>query len=528
MTDDIRPEDTFGEPMDEIDVPEPEVDESDPGVTSVIESLRDEFGVSDGDDTVVDGDDIVGHADDIVGHADDIVVEQPEPAAEDLEAAEDAAPWAADDELENPADPVAPFAAEEPVVPWAPRTFAELLDPPVDANLPAMPSILDQAAPREMDLGPEKRVRWWPWALAGFIVVLVLGAVGYGWWWVTARPIVVPDVIGKRPAEATQTLNDLELRLGTVSEIPTDSAPVGTIIDQKPVAGTELKPDERVELVLAASPEQTKIPNVVGVSTEDAARTLAEARLTYAPIESHSETVAAGFVISQLPTVGAEVPPGAAIALVVSKGLPPVARSVPSVAGLSEADAIAVTEAAGFVARAARSVDPSITAGMVLEQVPAARASAPFGSDVHILVSQGPATGVAVPSMTGNTRKQAVAKLEARNLKPNVLTAHSPTVAKGRIILQMPGTNRRAVAAGTVDIVVSAGPLADVPVPSVIGTVSAGATATIEASGFMPTIVTIEVADAPVGSVISQFPPAGTNWKLGYPVVCLVAQAPKP
>src|SRR5690606_25409056 len=124
--------------------------------------------------------------------------------------------------------------------------------------------------------------------------------------------------------------------------------------------------------------------------------------------------------------------------------------------------------------------------------------------------------------------KEAVGKLEARNLKANVLTAYSPTVRKGRVILQMPGTNRRAVAAGTVDIVVSAGPLADVPVPSVIGTASAGATATVEASGFMPVIVTIEMADVPLGTVIGQFPPAGTNWKLGYPVVCLVAEAPKP
>lgn len=453
-------------------------------ITDVIESLRDEFGADEASDGTK------------------------EPESGSTEADADAALWA-DDATK------------------APATFAELLGVPAE-TAGESGGMLAPGAPREMDLGPEKRVRWWPWAIAGFLVVLALGAGGYAWWWVTARPIVVPDVVGKRPGEATQTLNDVGLRLGTVSEVPTDSAPVGTIIDQKPAAGAELKPDRKVELVLAASPEQTKMPNVVGISKEDAARTLAEARLTYVPVESHSETVAAGFVISQLPTVGAEAAPGSAIALIVSQGLPPVARAVPSVAGLSEADAIAVVESNGFVARTARSVDPSITAGIVLEQTPAARSSAPFGSDVHIMVSQGPGTGVAVPNLTGDTRKQAVGKIEARNLKANVLTAHSPTVAKGKVILQVPGSNRRVVAAGTVDIVVSAGPLSDVPVPSVVGTISTGATATIEASGFMPTIVMIQMADRPIGSVIAQFPPAGTNWKLGYPVVCLVAEAPKP
>ena len=226
MTDDIRPEETFGESVDEADAPQLGVDDADPGVTSVIESLRDEFGVSD---------------------TADIVVERPEPAAE-----EEVDPWATDEASEEELAGQAPSTeGEAPSAPWVPGTFAELLDPPLDAYLPVAPSILDQAAPREMDLGPEKRVRWWPWALAGFGVVLLLGAVGYGWWWVTARPIVAPDVIGKRPAEATQTLNDLDLRLGAVSEIPTDTAPVGTIIGQKPSAGTELKPDEKIDLVLA-------------------------------------------------------------------------------------------------------------------------------------------------------------------------------------------------------------------------------------------------------------------------------------
>ncbi len=403
-------------------------------------------------------------------------------------------------------------------------------EPPAPVDVaPDAGSILSPTAPREMDLGPEKRVRWWPWALAGLVVLLVLGSSGYGWWWLNERPIVIPDVVGKRPAEATQVLNNVDLRLGRVSEVPTDSAPAGTIVGQKPEAGGELKPGGQVSFVLAAAPEQTKIPNVVGVSTSDAARILAQFRLRYIPVESYSETVAAGFVVSQLPTVGVELPPGGAVALVVSKGMFPAARAVPGLAGLAEGDAIKVIEASGLVARVSRSIDPSITAGVVLEQYPTPRASAAYGSNVLIVVSKGALTGgVRVPNMSGDTRKEAVEKLKAKRLKPTIVMVANPSVPKGRVLAQMPSAGRSVAPAATVDLVVSSGPATVMAVPSVIGTLSAGASGSIEASGFASAIVTIEMADVPYGTVIAQFPPAGTMWTLRYPVVCLVAEAPRP
>jgi len=318
------------------------------------------------------------------------------------------------------------------------------------------------------------------------------------------------------------------LSLGGVSETPTDSAPPGTVIGQQPEAGSELKPGAKVSLVVAAAAEQTKIPAVEGVSLDDAARDLAKARLRYLAVESYSETVAAGFVLSQLPSAGVEMPPGAAVALVVSRGMAPAASPVPGVTGLAEADAVRLVESSGFVARVARSLDPSITAGIVLEQRPAASASARQGSIVQILVSQGAGSGPQVPDVQGQTRRTALERLKARGLKASVESVPDATVPRGRVISQMPRAGRSVSAGGSVDLVVSLGDVAMSPVPSVIGTASAAATASAEASGFVGVVVTTEMTGVEHGVVIAQFPLPGTMWSRGYPLVCLVAEPPRP
>ena len=381
----------------------------------------------------------------------------------------------------------------------------------------------------EVDLGPEKRGRKWPWILAAVLVLAILGGAGYGWWWFSERPIIIPDVVGKRGAEATQVLNNVGLSLGRASEIPTDSAPEGTIISQKPEAGGTLKPGQPVNFIVAAPPEQSKNPNVVGVSLDSAARTLAQARLRALSLESYSETVAAGYVMSQLPSAGAELPPGATVGLIVSRGTYPAARSVPKLTGMEEVDAVALIESAGFSAKVARCVDPSQTVGVVLEQVPAARTSAAYGTPVQVLISQGTDTGGStVPNLAGDTTKQAKARLKALNLEGRTIKVESTSVEKGKVISHLPASGKKARSGSTVDLLVSAGPSTSVTVPSLEGTSSAAASDTVKAQGFSAVFVTTEMSGVQYGVVLGQYPAAGLSQPKGYPVFCLVAETPKP
>ncbi len=381
--------------------------------------------------------------------------------------------------------------------------------------------------PREIELPPEDRSRWWTWALAALAIVVAAGAVGYVWWYRTARPITVPDISGKQPAEAAQLLNDLSLRVGAVSETPTSSAPAGTIVAQKPVQGTALSPGGNVAFVVATTPDQSQVPDVVGTSQEVAETALVSARLLPWIVDSFSATVANGDVAAQLPAPGVELVPGTPVVLVVSGGPAPSTTIVPRLKGLTEAEATELLAANDLSGAFYRSFDASVPAGDVVSQSPPERTSAPYGSLVQVLVSQGPGrVSVAVPKVVGDSRKNAESKIKAVGLKPAVRTAPSPSVAKDRVISQMPPSGRLVAPGASVGIVVSTGPPSDAAVPSLASGASTSVTETIAAAGFEPVVLTVRIGGYGAGTVFAQYPQAGTPHPLGRPVVALIAAEP--
>ncbi len=393
------------------------------------------------------------------------------------------------------------------------------------AALPAQAQV-DVGTPKNVDMGPEERSRWWLWLLIGLLVLAVVGALGYAWWWSTSRPVSVPDVVGKQAGEAAQIFNDVGLRLGDVSEVATDAAPVGIILSQEPEAGTPLKPGDRVSFAVALPPTDTEVPEVTGKLSEDAQTEVAKARLRPVVVESFASTVAAGYVVSQLPSTGLELTPGSPVVLVVSTGPVPSTVGVPRVTGLLEADVNKLVAAYNLKPLTYRAYDASIAAGTALLQSPANGTAAPYQSYVQVLISQGAGVGgVIVPTVTGQSRASAAKEVKDKGLKSEARTIPHATVPKGQVVYQMPPAGRKAATGSVVGLLISRGNTADATVPSLVGTLSAAAPTAITKAGFEPTVVTVPVNQFPVGAVFMQFPPAGTALTRGLPVVCLVAAA---
>ncbi|GGC01043.1 hypothetical protein GCM10010972_12280 [Cellulomonas carbonis] len=133
--------------------------------------------------------------------------------------------------------------------------------------------------------------------------------------------------------------------------------------------------------------------------------------------------------------------------------------AVPSVVGLSEAEASSTLQAAGFRVDVARGTSPDVPEGTVISQSPSGEAER--GSTVTITVSEG--TGeVDVPDVVGLTQQAARSALEGAGFGVGVSEQASDEPA-GTVLSQDP--SGQAAEGSTVTIVVSSGPEEEEPEP---------------------------------------------------------------
>jgi serine/threonine-protein kinase len=101
-----------------------------------------------------------------------------------------------------------------------------------------------------------------------------------------------------------------------------------------------------------------------------------------------------------------------------------------------------------------RDVDSNEPAGTVIAQSPGANTPAPEGSTVTLTVSKGPKT-VAVPSVEGLDRESAIAALEDKGFKVNVVEQEVEDEGLVNFVLsQDPAPETQAKPGSTVTIVV--------------------------------------------------------------------------
>ena len=146
---------------------------------------------------------------------------------------------------------------------------------------------------------------------------------------VSAGPIptvTVPNLVGLTEADALNTLTGVGL-VGVVSARPYASVPVGVVIGQSLVGGTQVSPNTSVYLDVSAGPQPpttVAVPNVVGLAENTAVNTIMAAGLvSNVASRPYSSTVAAGIVISQNPVGGTQVASGTTVALEISAGSQP-------------------------------------------------------------------------------------------------------------------------------------------------------------------------------------------------------------
>lgn len=139
----------------------------------------------------------------------------------------------------------------------------------------------------------------------------------------------VPDVLNYEDSQATTLLEEAGLKV-THGYAYDDNVEKDHVISSDPVAGTEVEEGSTVKIIVSNGKEQKSVvvPNLEGMSEEDAAATLTKLNLVGAPTYEYSDTVKEGQVISQDPAVNTEVDEQSTVTYVVSKGAEKVTYSV--------------------------------------------------------------------------------------------------------------------------------------------------------------------------------------------------------
>jgi len=201
-----------------------------------------------------------------------------------------------------------------------------------------------------------------------------------------ANAVPVPDVIDSQLDQARLLLTAQGFTVA-VEEVVDEDAPVGQVVDQNPSGGEEAPKGSEVRLFVSKGPADRQVPDVVGRTIAEASNLLGQAGFSVSQTSEPSDTVEEGRVIRTDPVAETVRPKGAAITVVVSSG--PAESTVPSVVGLTEANAINTLSGSGFNAVVVeQDTDDPTQDGRVIDQDPGGNTTADDGSDVTIHVGK--------------------------------------------------------------------------------------------------------------------------------------------
>jgi serine/threonine-protein kinase len=198
---------------------------------------------------------------------------------------------------------------------------------------------------------------------------------------------------------------------------------------------------------------------------------------------------------------------------------------VPSVVGLSEANARAKLEAAGFAVKTHEEYSDSTDKGLITRQEPAAGDELDEGGSVDIWISLG-SEQVQLADFEGWTPEQVATWLSGNDLVGQELSGTSESIAKGKVYRQEPAAGEKVKRGDTVRYWVSKGK-PQVKVPDVAGMTLARAKDAIWGAGLKLGTVTEEPSTTvPEGAVISQDPLADAKVAKGASVDLVLSLGP--
>ncbi len=268
------------------------------------------------------------------------------------------------------------------------------------------------------------------------------------------KNVAVPSVVGESAQTAQQTLQNNNLRLGSTTRQTSASVQSGNVISSSPKAGTKLKKNSPVDLVISAGPKvvMVTVPTVVNDQLATAIAKLKAAKLGYTVVDVSSNRPT-NTVLKQTPSGGTQTASTTQIVLTVVGTQTSV--SVPNVVGDTPAAAGAQLSSSQLTLGTQSNACSSSPTGVVSGQTPAAGANVPPQTPVNLVVSSG--SCVTVPNVVGDSESDASSTMTGDNLVPqftNDTGCNNGTAGPGEVDGQTPAANAQVNPNSTVNMTI--------------------------------------------------------------------------
>ena len=170
-------------------------------------------------------------------------------------------------------------------------------------------------------------------AVFAFLLAFLWAFLSFGNFWSNST-VDVPNVVGKQLSVATRLLEERHLRVSS-SEVTNSDVPAGQVISQSPEAGESVKEQRMVHLVVSKGAGDITIPDLQGMSFDQAREKLKALGLSIGKISYESDSSKEdGVVISQGLQAGGKASKGATVDITINQTKSTTVE-IPNVVGMT-------------------------------------------------------------------------------------------------------------------------------------------------------------------------------------------------
>jgi beta-lactam-binding protein with PASTA domain len=230
--------------------------------------------------------------------------------------------------------------------------------------------------------------------------------------------VIVPNLVGTDVVSALELLTDLQLNTKVSGSEYSHQFPKNHVTFQDPEAGSEIKKDRDVRIMISKGTHNILMPNLVALSERQARIIMEENGISRGHLaRTFNQDIATDHIMAQVPVAGVLITRGTSVNLLLSMGPRAAELKMPDLSGLSADEAVFKIERANLAVGAIQSqLSKHKPRNIVIRQEPLAGYRVIENSPVHLVINRPPGK-----STMGNFHRPLYGSLLQHDIKPGFL-----------------------------------------------------------------------------------------------------------